>query len=407
MEAAAISPVPIRSRPKFAFAGAWDARLFALAICFVPVSIAIAEIFLGGSLLFRIAALARKRERATLPRVFWFWLVWAGFELVAWLQSPELRAGWGEMRHLLLIAALFLLVPTIESVPDRIAVWRGLVIAASVSSAFLIGHFFFQLATYRGPLDPVVYLRGGGLLHHWMIYSTVEIVVFAGLLELCHYYPEEHRWLLPALALNGTAIVLSLTRTLWICALLVLILHLAWHGSRWLWLTPLIAVGLLALPGAVRSRVIESANPGYYANAERIQMLQVGWRMIRQHPLTGVGPGRVEETYIGYLAPDDPVPAYHGHLHNNLVQLGAQFGIPVAIAAVVFVVALAGALYSCNSRAGDRRSQFLRRSALLGLAGFVAAGMFDYTYGHSLGLILCGFALLGPLAPNCANNSAR
>ncbi|HEX5229072.1 MAG TPA: O-antigen ligase family protein [Bryobacteraceae bacterium] len=399
MERAAVFAVPTPARVTFAFARQWDARLFALAICFVPVSIAITETFLAGALLFRIAAIVRKRARIAVPGVFWFWLVWAGLEVIAWLRSPGLRTGWGEMRHLLLIAALFLLVPALSGVADRIAVWRGLVITASVSSFYLIGHFFFELATYHGPLDPVVYLRGGGLLHHWMIYATVEILVFAGLLELRHYYPEERRWLLIALAVNTVAIVLSLTRTLWICALLVLILHLAWHGSRWLWLTPLIAVGFLALPGAVRSRVIESENAGYYANAERIQMLEVGWRMIREHPLSGVGPGRVEETYTSYLAPGDPVPAYHGHLHNNLVQLAAEFGIPAAVAAAVFVVALGVALYSRNRDDEEPGLQFLRRAALLGLVGFVAAGMFDYTYGHSLGLILCAFVLLYNGAP--------
>lgn len=89
MEGAALSPVPTRSRPKFAFAGSRDTCLFALAICFVPISIAISESFLAGSLLFRIAAVARKRERISLPQVFWFWLAWAGLEVVAWLQSPE------------------------------------------------------------------------------------------------------------------------------------------------------------------------------------------------------------------------------------------------------------------------------------------------------------------------------
>ena len=45
----------------------------------------------------------------------------------------------------------------------------------------------------------------------------------------------------------------------------------------------------------------------------------------------------------------------------------------------------------------DRETQFLCRAALLALTGFLAAGMFDYTYGHSLGLILVGFVALAPL----------
>ena len=55
-------------------------------------------------------------------------------------------------------------------------------------------------------------LRSGGLLHHWMVYATVEILVLAALLQLLHFYPKERWWLLPALLVNGTAILLSLTR---------------------------------------------------------------------------------------------------------------------------------------------------------------------------------------------------
>jgi lipopolysaccharide/colanic/teichoic acid biosynthesis glycosyltransferase len=46
------------------------------------------------------------------------------------------------------------------------------------------------------------------------------------------------------------------------------------------------------------------------------------------------------------------------------------------------------------SRARD--SIFLARTSLTGFAAFLAAGIFDYTYGHSLGLILLSFVVLAP-----------
>jgi O-antigen ligase len=128
-------------------------------------------------------------------------------------------------------------------------------------------------------------------------------------------------------------------------------------------------------------------------------MLRVGWKMIRQNPLTGVGAGRIDELYTKYLSPSDPVPAYHGHLHNNLVQLAAEFGLPVTIAALFFVVVLFRDLRARCRLAIDREQQFLCRTSLLGLMGFAVAGLFDYTYGHSLGLILLFFVVLSPLTP--------
>jgi O-antigen ligase len=137
----------------------------------------------------------------------------------------------------------------------------------------------------------------------------------------------------------------------------------------------------------------------YYSNAERLQMLHVGWKMVRENPLTGLGPGRVAGMYEGYLSPADPVPAYHGHLHNNAAQLAAEFGVPVVAAAVVFIAILVGDLRKRCRISLDRDQEFLCRTALLALFGFIAAGMCDYTYGHSLGLILLAFAVLSPLAP--------
>lgn len=234
-----------------------------------------------------------------------------------------------------------------------------------------------------------------------MIYGTVEILIFAALLQSLHFYPEERWWVVPALAINAIAILLSLTRMLWICSLLLVAIHLAWRRSHWIRAVPAAPfLALLLAPGIVRLRVSQSIHSDYYSNSERVQMLKVGWEMIRKHPITGVGAGRVEELYTTYLSPADPVPAYHGHLHNNLMQLAAEFGLPVAAAAIVFVAALFCDLVKQYKRTSERDRLFLSSTALLGLTGWLVSGLFDYTYGHSLGLILLCFVVLTPLVPN-------
>ena len=378
-----------------------DAWCLGLALSAVPASVALTDSLLVCAVVFRVAALYRARERPYVPRPFWFWLAWAILEVFAWLRSPQLGAGTGEMRHLFLIAALFFLIPTFDALPDRVIVWRGILAVATISSIVLIVKFTGRLLFYRGNLDPIIYLRGGGLLHHWMVYGTVEILVFAGLLQLWHFYPEDRWWLLPLSVIHCVAIILSLTRMVWICCLLLLAAHFVWTRSRWVWAVPTIPVLIFFLaPHAVRSRITDSAQPEYYSNAERLQMLHVGWQMMREKPWTGVGPGRVDGLYTKYLSPSDPVPAYHGHLHNNVVQLAAEFGLPVVVAALVFVAVLLRDLRIRYQAASSRDEKFLCRTSFLSLAGFVVAGAFDYTYGHSLGLTLLGFAVLSPLAPS-------
>ena len=121
--------------------------------------------------------------------------------------------------------------------------------------------------------------------------------------------------------------------------------------------------------------------------------------MVRKHPWLGVGPGRVEKLYRSYLEPSEPVPKYHGHLHNNLAQIAAQFGVPATSVAILFGLILFRDLSNASKKAESREKKFLCQAALLSLVGFVVAGCFDYTYGHSLALILLTFAVLAPLMP--------
>src|SRR5579884_1029375 len=256
--AASRSPVAL-GRPR-----RLEAWLFGLGIIFVPVSIAVTECLLAGSLVLRIFSCFRGTPVA-FPRIFRIWLVWAGIQLLVWLHSPSLRTGFGEIRHQLLIAALFFLLPAIESVRDRVMIWRGVFACSTVNALAVILHFLWRLRVHPVHGDPVVYLRSGGLLHHWAVFSAVEIVVFGGLLPYWRSYREHHSWLVPVLATHSAAIVLSLTRMLWISAVVVLLIYCVWNRSRWVWGLPLIPLVLFwASPNPVRTRVIESSDPAYY-----------------------------------------------------------------------------------------------------------------------------------------------
>jgi hypothetical protein len=382
-------------------AGRWA---LGIALCAVPVSIAVSEFFLFAAFAVRIIQWMDGRVKIQLPRIFRVWILWAGLEILSWLVSPELRRGWSEMRHLLLIAILFIALPALATLADRQMVWRGIFLASTLCSLFLLGDFVSRYVSYRTQMvagDEIsLLLRSGGLLNHWSIYGTVEILATAGFLGFWSAFPEERRRWWPVAAINGLAILLSLTRMAWVTCFLLVGIDLAWRRSKWFCILPLLPFALYLLaPLPVRVRVNESFRPDYFSNAERVQMLRVGCRMIQQEPLTGVGPGRVEELYKNFLAPGDLVPAYHGHLHNNPVQLAAQFGVPTLLAALLVFAALLRDLLQALQAAATRGERFLGRAGVLALIGFLLSGIFDYTYGHSLGLILLCFAVLSPLLP--------
>jgi O-antigen ligase len=374
-----------------------------LGLWTIPASIAVSQFFFVVAALAQGLALARRRTRLDVPRCLWYWLAWAGLECGMWLLSPEPSRGWSEIRHLLVIGVVLFTLAGFNRGQDLLVAWKGIFITATVSSLVLIGEFISRLHAHADEIasggDANYFLRSGGLLHHWMIYGTVEILVAAGLIAFWFAYPMQRYWVLPVILVNAVAIVLSLTRMTWISALLLLGFQLAWRRSKWILLLPLLPLALYLLaPGAVRERAAGMTDLSYYSNAERLQMLSVGWKMVRDHPLTGVGPGRVEQLYASYLEAGDPIPAWHGHLHNNAVQVAAQFGIPVVIAALLFVIVAFRDLFHARKQASGPDGRFLADTGILALAGFLFAGLFEYTYGHSLGLMLLTFCIFPALS---------
>lgn len=379
-----------------------DCLALTLALGAVPLSIALSESLLAVSLLARILNWRKIRLPARLPRSLWFWLLLAALEIFSWLISPDRKPGWNEMRHLALVASLGFVLPCLGVGGSRLRAWKAVFLSSGLGSIFLIGSFLVKVADFHSKIEAGgaarFYLRTGGFLGNWMVYSSVELTVFAGLLSFWAFYPQERRRWWPVFALNLAAIALSLTRSLWFVCWLLAGIELVRRRSKWLW--PLAALPLLlylAAPGAIRARIRGSLDPNYYPNQERIEMLRVGWRMIKKHPVTGVGPGRAGELYLQYLKPHAPVPRYHGHLHNNLVQIAATFGLPVVVAAILLVLALYRDLFLAFRAARGQEELFCCLTSLLALTGFLIAGFFDYNYGHSLGLILLSFAVLSPL----------
>jgi O-antigen ligase len=81
---------------------------------------------------------------------------------------------------------------------------------------------------------------------------------------------------------------------------------------------------------------------GQVAMAVRVEMMQVGVRMVRDQPLFGVGLGRFSTASRAHITED--LPTLHlyyqsgENAHNNYVQIGAELGIP-ALAIFLWLVA--------------------------------------------------------------------
>ena len=106
--------------------------------------------------------------------------------------------------------------------------------------------------------------------------------------------------------------------------------------------------------------------------------------MTRESPFLGVGPDQVKDAYPRYMD-SGMTQKVRGHLHNNIVHLAAERGLP-ALAAWIW--AWVGYFVLVVRRMRDARAapfgtRFRMVGGLAAASGFLCAGMFEYNFGDS------------------------
>jgi O-antigen ligase len=135
------------------------------------------------------------------------------------------------------------------------------------------------------------------------------------------------------------------------------------------------------------------------SNRDRIAMLKSGLRIIKDHPLTGVGPDMVRVVYPHYRDPG-AVNQMNPHLHNVPVQIAAERGIPAFVLWAAFMVML---LRDCFRARKTSAYVSVAVGALAAVVALLAAGMFEYNFGDSEVLML--FLVIATL-PYAADRAA-
>jgi O-antigen ligase len=182
------------------------------------------------------------------------------------------------------------------------------------------------------------------------------------------------------------ALVVSQTRSAWVGALVGVSVLCVLRAPRLLWLVAAGTAALLVLrPAGVTERLTLSDA----STSDRIYMWQAGIDMVLDRPVFGQGPGMVLEVYPRYRWPEATHPM-QPHLHNNLLQVAAERGVPGLVfflwwAVAVFAAAIPEAR---RAAAGPPGEGWPAVGTLAALAAVFVAGLFEYNLGDSEVLLL-------------------
>jgi O-antigen ligase len=180
-----------------------------------------------------------------------------------------------------------------------------------------------------------------------------------------------------AIVFSAWALVVSLTRNAWLGTMAGLLLIGLMRTLRVLWIVAAAAAAVLVLqPPTVMARLTVTD----LSSRDRWFMWQAGVDMVIDKPVFGQGPRMVESVYPGYRWPGAPNPATP-HLHNNVLQIAAERGLPCLAFWLWWMAAAIGDAYRELRRGG--RGSWAAGAALAALTALMVAGLFEYNFGDS------------------------
>jgi O-antigen ligase len=343
----------------------------------LQVSIAAAGILLALTVACWVAFVATHHERIEVPRMFWPLVAYAGITLVAALFSADPTLSLVDCKQLV----VFLIVPIVYRMArgERAMTLTTVIITVGAISA-VWGIFQYGILHYDN-----LGRRPQGAMSHYMTYSGLLMLVAGVAAARLIYREEERAW--PALVMPAVLVALALTftRSAWVGACAAFSVLLVIRDRRLLAALPVaVAVFIALAPARITDRVYSMFDLKDPTNRDRVAMLQSGVEMVKDHPLTGLGPNMVRETYGMYRMPDAIEPL-NVHLHNVPMQIAAERGLPALAIWLWFVGVVA---YDMARRLRTASHPSLAAGGLAALVAMLAAGMFEYNFGDSEFLML-------------------
>ena len=260
-------------------------------------SIAAAQILLLVALVCWAAALVVRRERFEAPSFFRPLLVYAGATLVSAALSPDPRASLIDSRQLVLLLIVPITYRFMTGTRGHTLI-TVVVTCAAVSAVFGIVQYGILHYDNLGR-------RPQGTLGHWMTYSGLLMIVIGLASARVLFGKSDRTWaalVLPALAV---AVAVTFTRGAAVGACAAAALLLSLKDFRLLAVLPVVAaIFIVAAPGQIAKRYASMFNMNDPTVVDRVTMLHIGQRMIRAHPLAGVGPNMVQRLYVEYRGSD-------------------------------------------------------------------------------------------------------
>ncbi len=331
----------------------------------------------------------------------------AAWTLVAALASARPVESLLAAKGLLSLAAFYVVL---HALPDGRAAERfaaGLFVAVSLVALLAI----VQVAACPAFLDVqsssaavrLLFRKCARARGFFSIYMTLAgvltLVLVTALPRLVRGGPSAV-WAAPAWLAGLAALGLTYVRGAWLgfavgvagCALT--------FRRRWFVLgaLALVVAAVLVVEPGVRARLLTVGDLADDTARDRLAMLDAGLRLVRAHPITGIGPGEVKRLYPAW-ATEEALRRSTSHLHDTPLQIAVERGLPGLATWIAIWVAFFSRAARTLRRipADDEESRRLVLGPMAAIAAFLVAGLFEYNFGDTEVLLVALSVMALPL----------
>lgn len=359
---------------------ALDRAALWLLLAFVAslqLSIAAAGILLTAALLAWAALLARDRTLPSAPAFMLPLAIYAAATLVSAVFSIDPWTSVIDSKQLVLLLIVPMVFHLARGRNANLVLDTVLAVGAASAAYGIIQYGLLQYDSLGR--------RPDGALTHYMTYSGTLMLVIGVAAARLVFGTRDRVW--PALVMPALVVALSLTltRSAWVGACVAVGVLFILKDLRLLGLLPVVAALVFSLaPDSVTNRMVSMFDLRDPSNRDRLAMARTGSAMVRDYPLTGVGPAMIPKLYAQYRDPD-AVQALNPHLHNVPLQIAAERGVPALAIWIAFIVVL---IYGLFRVFRSQKDQTLAAAGLAAIFGMLAAGLFEYNFGDSEFLML-------------------
>ena len=362
---------------------------FLFFLFFIPVSVSLSHIFLSLSILFFLYYFLKDKKRIKTHRIFIILLAFALFEVISTFFSIDIERSLNDLKEVL----LFLIVPLTLNVSQK-------------KEDFKFFNYAFSLAIFLSAILSFLEYKGiimerdraSGFLSHYMTQSG--ILMLFSILSLSLSFSEKGKrrflWIFLFL-LSIFSLILTLTRSAWIGVIFGLVFIIVLYKPKLL--IPFLVLSILIAfisPESIKKRFISTFDPDDETVKERIYMAKAGFKIISKYPIFGTGLDTAKIAYKKFRPPEAvrDVP----HLHSNILQIGAELGIPALAVWLLFIIISFADNFKVWKHSRDRFTKFSGLAGTGAIISLFIAGLFEFNFGDSEVKMLFLYLITYPIA---------